>query len=666
MSTSNFHQFATAVALHFRTLATRPLYRVDITGDELWQAYLAAFPEGTNPLFRVRTEHDGSYDRNFIRQLGNVVAIDGTHVTTIWDIQGLPEPYQTVANAMALTVRNGTVCGIFKSKEAKYGYVRTFEKREDGDPIEWFHFNAAIPAQHVVRSPAEHCGTAASTVDVVRRGALEISPNAVCDVLDLVYENQLYRGEEFKAALQSFGAFQNRFLLASEKDRAAMVWSEGTTNGALRIRNTAIGTLLQELSEGVALDIAVQRYERMVAPTNYKRPTAAITAKMIETAISNLREQGLESALERRHATLADISINNVLWADNQAQAHMKDGLTAMLMTAVKTTAPDSTKVQEISIADFQRDVLPDAKAMRLFLANAMQGNLASITTATDPTAKRLFKWDNNFAWSYNGDITDSIKERVKAAGGNTNAALRVSLAWFNGDDLDIHAWLPDGAHIYFGNKCSILDVDMNAGGPRNSTDPVENLSWTAPQDGVYKIEVVQYRKRANENIGFMLEIENDGKITQFSYPKAVSGTIKALEFSVERGKITALKVSNADIVGQGISRNVWSLNTEQYVRVETALNSPNHWDNQNIGNKHWFFTLEGCKNPDPCRGIYNEFLRPEMDTHRKVLEVLGSKTKAPYTEQQLSGVGFSSTKRESAILQVDFNNATRTYKVNF
>ena len=79
------------------------------------------------------------------------------------------------------------------------------------------------------------------------------------------------------------------------------------------------------------------------------------------------------------------------------------------------------------------------------------------------------------------------------------------------------------------------------------------------------------------------------------------------------------------------------------------------------VGNKHWFFIMKDCKNPDPVRGIYNEFLSPKFEEHRKVFEILGDKTKAEPTQDQLSGLGFSSTLGEEVFVQV---NRAQTYKV--
>ena len=123
------------------------------------------------------------------------------------------------------------------------------------------------------------------------------------------------------------------------------------------------------------------------------------------------------------------------------------------LMSFMLVAAPvKDGAIEEISLEQFMRDVLPKAGNLEILFKNNLQKNLVSITAPIHDDVAQLFKWDNNFGWSYNGEITDSIRERVKTAGGNINADLRVSLAWFNGDDLDLHSMSPYG-HIYFGSK---------------------------------------------------------------------------------------------------------------------------------------------------------------------------------------------------------------------
>lgn len=54
-----------------------------------------------------------------------------------------------------------------------------------------------------------------------------------------------------------------------------------------------MGTLLIDLSNGVDLEKAVRAYENIMAPANYKRPTALITKKQIEAAQKKVEELGL-------------------------------------------------------------------------------------------------------------------------------------------------------------------------------------------------------------------------------------------------------------------------------------------------------------------------------------------------------------------------------------
>lgn len=679
---NDFRTFAALLAAQFTRLSQHELFVVDLAGDDVWQAYLAAFPEGTNPIYRVRTEHDGSYDRNFVRKVGNVVALVNGQVQTIWDLPNAAYPYNEVCAVLAAKVRAAAIVSVFRSKETKLGYESTVERLEEGATHRWYHFHADIHQRHCVASVGEAVGEVNTKLGVYQRALTELKLDAIDAVIDLASGNNLYRGAEF---LPQVSKLRTLFLDAKNASRASdplagnhQLWASFTSNPAsvTLLRNTAIGTLLVDLSEGVDLEAAVRAFESKVAPTNYRRTTALITPRMVEEASKTLADLGLEPALERRFATLADVSVNNVLWVNNDVQDKMKDGIAGLLANDVSAPAGKVDKAVDISVDEFMRNVLPKVSSLEALVTNRLSSNLASLTAPVHPDAPKLFKWDNGFGWSYNGNITDSIKERVKAAGGNVNAKLRVSLAWFNHDDLDLHAECPDG-HVFYAAKDGqgrygrgvrngqILDVDMNAGHGTTRT-PVENLSWVDPQDGTYRVWVNQFSKRETSNVGFVIEIDGDGAKAQFSYDRGVSGDVEVFSFTVRHGRVENFKVGSKSLVGGGISQEKWELKTETFVKVNTLLLSPNHWDDQAVGNKHWFFVLDGCVNDEPTRGIYNEFLRPELDKHRKVFEVLGNRAKCQPTPDQLSGLGFSSTQRNTLTVRAKGKRLNALYNVNF
>lgn len=652
---SQFIEFSKAVHTQYEVLAKNELFVVEPI--DIFESYLAAFPEGTNPVFRINTEHDCSCCKNFIRNLGRVVAIIDGELATVWDNwASLPHPYDVVSKTLADLVRQSPVVSVYRTKERQYGAELTREL-VDGATRTWNHFHGKVTNKHFSPTPDKARGDINTVAQVFKRGLSELKVAAFDDVLDLIDAKALYRGEEWKKPISEFRQLIRNYEASA--NRELFVWANLDNKNA-RFRNTAIGTLLVDLSEGVELDKAVRSFEAKVAPENYKRPTALITPKMIESAVETLKELGLESAVQRRFAKLSDVSINNVLFVDNSVQSDMKDGLAGLLMEAVKPAKVDVKKAQPIKIKEFFETVVPNTKRLDLVLKNNQLSNFVSLTAPVAEETRGLFKWDNDFAWSYDGEVTDSIKERVKTAGGNvTNAKLRVSLAWFNYDDLDLHALTPNGERIYFGNKAGVLDVDMNVGA-NGRRDAVENLSWKSLQDGVYTIIVHNYTKRENIDLGFTIEVENGGAIQQFSYNKAVTGKVEAMKLTIKNGSI--IKIDAPLMTGGSAPLQKWGVTTETLVPVDTIMLSPNHWDEQAVGNKHWFFMLKGCRNPDPVRGIYNEFLRSSLEPHRKVFEVLGSKTKCEPTPDQLSGVGFSSTRNDKVIVVAD----NRPYEVEF
>lgn len=645
-----FRKLSDAVHARFVEMSKGELYVVEVS--DLFEQYLAAFPEGSNPVVKERTEHDCQTCKSFIRRLGKVVGIVDGQVVTVWDDHDVPSPYKEVADKLGEIVRNAPIKTVFRTKERSCGVDHNYDAaggRHD-------HFHGRVSDKHCHRDPETKRSEREAIFQVLKRGLAEIQRADLVTVLDLIDSNALYRGEEHRAAVKGFLE-----LLNAHDGTDRFVWANLDNRNA-RFRNTVIGTLLVDLAEGKDIEQAVKAFETKVAPMNYKRPTAVITQKMVEDSVQTLTDLGLGWAIYRRFARISDVSVNDVLFVDNDTKGKMKDGVSLLLETAVKKTA--SGKPVPMTADEFLSTVLPKAKSLELLVENRHLGNFVSLTAPDREDAAggdRLFKWNNGFAWSYDGDVTDSVKERVKAAGGNVNAKLRVSLSWYNFDDLDIHAVTPGGVHVHFRDKRGILDVDMNAGGGRSRT-PVENLAFNDLQDGVYRVWVNQYNRRESTDVGFSIEVEFGGVVRQFSYSKAVSGDVPCFLLSVKGGVLVEVE-SGSGLVGGSVSSDKWGIKTQSLTPVDAVMNSPNHWGDEKVGAKHLIFALRGCKNPLPTRGIYNEFLRPDLDRHRKVFEVLGAKTKCSPTDDQVSGVGFTSARGDTVTIVVD---GRRSYVLSF
>ena len=97
------------------------------------------------------------------------------------------------------------------------------------------------------------------------------------------------------------------------------------------------------------------------------------------------------------------------------------------------------------------------------------------------------------------GDGFSDLEDRLRRAGAQTGD-VQISLAWNNGNDLDLHVETPGGEKIFFNQRESScggqLDVDMNAAGAESNT-PVENVFWPegGSPTGRYRVLVHHYAK---------------------------------------------------------------------------------------------------------------------------------------------------------------------------
>ena len=670
---SNFKDLKAATQAQLTKMAEGELFRTGIDKDLLWDTYLSSFSEGTNPIFRERTEHDCQCCRQFIRACGDVVSIIDNKLVSIWDIK-IGGHYQVVADALSALVKAEKVSNIFVHRESSLGTDFNHEMK-DGKTKKWNHFYFQLPTKFVKRG--DDIGTATSEAlgskEVLKRGLTEISSEAIETVLELIEQNSLYRGTEHKRTVELVQTHKAHFeAIEGEDERDNYCWLiSAELGGASRARNSVIGTLLVDISEGVELDKAVKSFESKVAPTNYKRPTALITQSMIKNAQKKVKELGIEDSLPRRYAVTEDLTINNVLFADRSVKQAM-DVFDEMAEDVPSNTG-NLKKIDEVDIDTFIESILPRADGIELLFENKHSNNLMSLIAPVDKDAPNILKWGNNFSWAYNGEVADSLKQRVKNAGGNVDGVLRFSIQWNDGDnnqnDFDAHCIEPDGNLISYQKKGRIqpssgmLDVDIVSPGKNVA---VENITWINKakiQQGNHKLLVHNYAHNGGKT-GFTAEIEYEGKIYSYCYDKELRQGEKVCVAEIKFNRNTGIKFISS-LPSTQASKEIWGVPTERFQKVSMIMNSPNHWDGEKTGNKHLFFILEGCKNEEKARGFFNEFLDEGLREHRKVFEVLGSKMKTEKSDNQLSGLGFSSTQKSHVFCKVA-GSFTRTIKITF
>lgn len=661
--------------LNKMTESSKNLFRVAVDSDKLWELYLASFPEGTNEILKERRQYDCQHCKQFVRNNGNIVSIESDNkIVSIWDIPGLDTPFKEVCSALSAYIASCSIKDVFVMENHKLGVS---ENLDVARAKIWTHLYCELPKDYPIEiasggiSLEQVQAPFRDNKNVLKRALEEISLDAITTVLELIEDNNLYRGKEYEALVKEFEQYKKNYIKLPQKQKDAWCWKHCFNNAVCRIRNTAIGTLLVGLAEqsGGKLEEEIKKFESKVAPTNYKRPKAVITKAMIVAAEAKIKELGFENSLGRRYAVLEDISVNNVLYVDRNIKPKLKGNPQSAesLFGALKEALPENTakfqldKAPKIPIQEFVNTVIPHASKIEVMFDSKQQGNLCSLIAPTNNAAPSILKWGNNFSWAYNGGVADSMKTRVKNFGGKIDGVLRFSIQWntsgHDNNDLDAHCLEPNN-HIYFGIRhnyetTGTLDVDITNPGDKIA---VENITWTDLSKmglGLYKFYVHNYRHRGGTK-GFSAEIEFNGELYEFAYPQ-----------EVRQGQI--VPVANVTLSSKGTfsiepllkteiaSKNIWGINSNRFIPVNVIMRSPNYWDEQKgIGNEHFFFMLDGCKNPTPPRGVFNEFLNSALDPHKKVFEALGAKMVVEDSSDQMSGLGFSSTMRAEVVARVD------------
>lgn len=682
---ANFQKMRDKMQEHFdMNMSHEKLFKIDCDVEEMWQLYLNTLPpvQGKTNLW-----HDCTSCHRWFRKVANLVALTSDNeIITLWSGETILE-YQNVFKALDNFLKeHKQIKEAFYTSRDEVGIKTTYTDDENGDVWRNDHFYLELPSS-VVRDGIKVGQTkdkVATNRQVFESSLSQITLDALNEVIELIEDNNLYRGQQWYNQLKKFRGLKTQVANVSEDDLNNWYWIKSMEVGSVisKIKNHSIGVLLLDLSKGADLEVALKRYEQVVAPSNYQRPKEIFTKKMLEEAKQKIEELGYSESLKRRYATMEDLSINDVIFADRSIASNLQntDDFFGMLEQEAIVSPKSFNYIQAISLNDFIDNVIPDAISIDLYTEMPLINNFVSLIAPVNKDAPSMFKWDNPFCWAYKNNMADSMKEQVKAMGGDVDVDLRFSIRWNNlgewdKSDLDAHCTEPgtdmEIREIFYSNKQSRLGtggwLDVDIIDPKKDVPAVENIRFkdkSKMRYGEYLFRVHQFTARSG-NAGFEAEIEFDGTIYHFTHYKP----LRQNEY-VDVAKVIYHRDGHFELIPilDGSSSNVesWNIKMNDFVPVNLICYSPNYWGNNSVGNQHVFFMLKDCISDDTPNAWFNEYLDNELkENHKKVMEALGRAAKVELTDNQLSGIGLATTRANEVTFKVvSKDNKEQIYKV--
>ncbi|GED73033.1 hypothetical protein BRE01_67350 [Brevibacillus reuszeri] len=662
-SDDQYPHFSDAIKERFSTFSSKPLFTTD--SENLFEVFLNNLPD------HAKQHYNCSCCRYFLNRFGGLVSIsdDGEMSSVLWDEHNTPEFFLESVKSLKQIALKSKVTGVFVSSHDVLGYPMT-----NG----WYHMSVALPVDQIHNSRLKTAGQiiAEKKEDfrILNAGLVEYPLDAVDQAVTLLESESLYRSDRVLGVAKFLrDLHNNRLQTDNNQNRDNITWLAVATapSGFCHVKSSMIGTLLDDIVNGLSIDSITRRFAEKMNPASYMRAQSAPTQGNIEQAEKIVEKLGIANSLKRRYATFEEVP--HFIWKSKEnvkKDAQKSGGVFANITPKEQNTFNNVMNLPNTVMTwdKFQRTVLPSADSIEVMVDNP--NRFMALVTATDQEAPNILQWNNSFSWYYHGGIDGEIKRRVESAGGQYEGnEIRCSLIWEGYTDLDLHCITPNGEHIYYGDKSrgnGWLDIDMNGGAHRDFL-PVENIRWShgyAPI-GNYRFYVHNYCERGKGITPFKVELEVNGKV--YSYHGVAGGEgyrSDVFKFHYERGKQPDISSSNYS------SEDAWNIATGSFTKVNGITISPNMWGEDPVSHSgnHIFFLLEGCKDSSEGkgRGFFVESLKSDLREIRKTLEAYTANTPIENVDQASAcGLGYSKDSEWNLVLKLTSNKSTRIIKID-
>ena len=402
-------------------LRTGAILRTDVSG--LFEKFLAFLPSDSQ-------HYKCKCCKSFIENYGGLVAIndDGSSTPILWDAEGVPEFFKKSVSVLNESVKRANVVGPFYSKEQVWGTPTSGG---------WSHLSGKSSLVYVGTMKTDSQAEAEKLEDFrILQTAIAGYPKNVIEQAHRILEaDALTRSEKAVGVAKWLLELVNKVdSLKSNRRKNNYLWREvvKAPAGFCHIRSSMIGTLLDDLVQGMDIETVKKRWASKMHPLQYQRPTT-VTAGNLARAEKVVKELESAGALQRRFARLTDIT---AIWTPRVPKQANPDGVFGLLKPTRQASPANGIELpqQTMTWEKFERTILPTAEQIECYVQPGKQ-HFYGLVTAQNENAAQLMQWDtdprNPTTWYfYMGGSTPSDWNLSSGAWVRVNAAMYSPPHW--------------------------------------------------------------------------------------------------------------------------------------------------------------------------------------------------------------------------------------------
>lgn len=187
------------------------------------------------------------------------------------------------------------------------------------------------------------------------------------------------------------------------------------------LNSTIYGVILDAFLHNVPVDTLKQRLNIYTIPLNYRRPTAAPTAQLIEAATKVVNKLNLANSLPRRYATFSEIPDKEIIWRPTnppESENNNNSPFASIIPKGAQTAKQEQNnntlkEVQAVSLYYFIKELLPLADKFYIVDSARHEYPVGALTAPQEEDSTPILSWDVQLAQSSNGIIRNPLAHFV-------------------------------------------------------------------------------------------------------------------------------------------------------------------------------------------------------------------------------------------------------------